>query len=350
VRHNKHLYGTLTCECGHLNHSAPGRCPQEGLWENVSLSEWHLVGPTLASLIVCLAHRLHLSRRRSQEFLRDWLGIELSTATLTHCLMEAGRAVEPVEEQLVEELRQASLVYVDETGWKEWGQKLWLWVISTSTLCVYFIGYRSSEILDNVFEQGFSGWLMSDGYKVYRQFEKRLRCWAHLQRKAHGLRESVNPRARHFGQTSHTLLKDLMKAIYRAREGPQPASDLSLQYAAKLDAFRLLCEQHYDCAHEKTRALAREFLNDWEAIWIVLSHPHLPLTNNEAERALRHWVIARRISHGTRTPEGSRALGLLASVIETCRKRAILPWPYLAQVIAERRKGNPAPPLPASAV
>jgi len=40
----------------------------------------------------------------------------------------------------------------------------------------------------------------------------------------------------------------------------------------------------------------------------------------------------------------------LASVIETCRKRAILPWPYLAQVIAERRKGNPAPPLPASAV
>jgi len=350
VRHDKHLYGTITCECGHLNHSAPGRCPQEGLWENVSLSEWHLVGPTLASLIVCLAHRLHLSRRRSQEFLRDWLGIELSTATLTHCLMEAGRAVEPVEEQLVEELRQASLVYVDETGWKEWGQKLWLWVISTSTLCVYFIGYRSSEILDNVFEQGFSGWLMSDGYKVYRQFEKRLRCWAHLLRKAHGLRESVNPRARHFGQTSHTLLKDLMKAIYRAREGPQPASDLSLQYAAKLDAFRLLCEQHYDCAHEKTRALAREFLNDWEAIWIVLSHPHLPLTNNEAERALRHWVIARRISHGTRTPEGSRALGLLASVIETCRKRAILPWPYLAQVIAERRKGNPAPPLPASAV
>lgn len=345
VRHDKHLYGKIACECGHLNHSAPGRCPNEWLWETVSLSEWHLVGPKLASLIVCLAHRLHLSRRRSQEFLRDWLGIELSTATLTHCLLEAGRAVEPVEDQLVAELRQASLAYVDETGWKEWGQKLWLWVISTSTLCLYFIGYRTPEILDNVFEQGFNGWLMSDGYGVYRQFQKRLRCWAHLLRKAHGLRQSLNPQARHFGQASHTLLKDFMKAIYRAREGP----DLPIQYQAKLDAFRSLCEQHYDCAHEKTRALAREFLNDWEAIWIVLSHPHLPLTNNEAERALRHWVIARRISHGTRTPEGSRALGLLASVIETCRKRGILPWPYLAQVIAERRKGNPVPPLPASA-
>ena len=94
--------------------------------------------------------------------------------------------------------------------------------------------------------------------------------------------------------------------------------------------------------------MAREFLNDWEAIWIVVAHPHLPLTNNEAERALRHWVIARRISQGTRTEQGSRVVALLASVIDTCRKRNILPWPYLAQVVAERRKGNPAPPLPAA--
>ncbi len=95
-----------------------------------------------------------------------------------------------------------------------------------------------------------------------------------------------------------------------------------------------------------TAALAREFLNDWVVIWVVLAHPWLPLTNNEAERALRHWVITRRISQGTRTPEGSRALALLASVIETCRKRDRLPWPYLAQVIAARRKGHAAPPLP----
>jgi len=40
---------------------------------------------------------------------------------------------------------------------------------------------------------------------------------------------------------------------------------------------------------------------------------------------------------------------LLVSVIETCRKRKQLPWPYLAKVIAERRKGNPAPPMPAPA-
>jgi transposase len=91
-------------------------------------------------------------------------------------------------------------------------------------------------------------------------------------------------------------------------------------------------------------------LNDWEAIWIVLHYPWLPLTNNEAERALRHWGIARRISYGTRTEQGSRAFALLASVIETCRKRRLSPWSYLATVIAERRKGNAAPPIPAIAI
>ena len=345
VRHDKPLYGEISGACGHVNRTEPGRCPAEPLWE-VQLSEWHWVGPMRLSLIVCLSQRMRLSRRRIQEFLRDWLGVELSTRTINPCLHEAGRAVEPIEEQRVEELQQASLAYADETPWKEWGQLLWLWVITTSTVCRYFIGYRSQEILSHVFGEGVVGWLMSDGYQVYRQFQHRLRCWAHLQRKAKGLKDSLNAEARAVGQATDALLNDLMKAIYQAREGPP--RDLTAQFQDRLDAFARLCEPHRDSAHEKTRALAREFLNDGEAIWIVVAHPPLPLTNHEAERALRHWVIARRISQGTRTEQGSRVVALLASVIDTCRKRNILPWPYLAQVVAERRKGNSAPPLPAA--
>ena len=46
-------------------------------------------------------------------------------------------------------------------------------------------------------------------------------------------------------------------------------------------------------------------LNDWTAITAFVTHPDLPATNNEAERALRDAVIARRISHGTPSEEGS---------------------------------------------
>ncbi len=113
------------------------------MW-TVALSEWHLIGPRLASLIVCLAQRQRLSRRKIQEFLRDWLGVELSTALISQCLHEAGRAVEPLEEALVEELQQATLAYADETpSWKEAGQGLWLWTLSSATVCLYFIACRS---------------------------------------------------------------------------------------------------------------------------------------------------------------------------------------------------------------
>lgn len=345
VRHDKHVYGEIACGCGHRTRSEPGRCPDEDLWK-VGLSEWHLVGVRLSSLIVCLSQRMGMSRRRVREFLLDWLGISLSTAVIDQSIREMGRAVEPLEEVLVEQIQEAVLAHADETPWKEWGQLLWMWVFTTTDLCVYFIGYRSAEIIQNVLGERFRGWLMSDGYQVYRQFHRRLRCWAHLLRKGLGLEESLNAEARGFGRYVHQILDELMGAIYAARAGPG-GEDLSERFGQRLEAFRALCERHRDSRHEKTRALAREFLNDWEAIWVVLKHPSLPLTNNEAECALRHWVIIRRLTQGTRTPEGTRVVALLASVIETCRRRQALPWPYLASVLAERRKGNPVPPLPA---
>jgi transposase len=98
--------------------------------------------------------------------------------------------------------------------------------------------------------------------------------------------------------------------------------------------------------HKKTHELAVEMLNDWDVIFTVLDHPHLPLTNNEAERALRHWVILRRISYGTRTEQGSRVFTILASVIETCRIRKQCPWHFLESVVNNRRAGFLVPPLP----
>jgi transposase len=56
-----------------------------------------------------------------------------------------------------------------------------------------------------------------------------------------------------------------------------------------------------------------------------VAEPHLPPSNNAAEQALRHRVISRRISHGTRSSAASRAYAVLASIIETCRRRGTSP-------------------------
>ena len=169
---------------------------------------------------------------------------------------------------------------------------------------------------------------MSDGYNAYRRFLKRCRCWAHLLRKAQGLVECLDSEAQHFGRQTVDVLDTLMAAIRTARDDP-PDTGLSRLYGDLLENYRLECERMSLFTHTKARALAVEMLNDWAAIFRVLDHPHLPLTNNEAERALRHWVILRRISYGTKTETGSRVFAILASVMETCRKRQHSPWRYL---------------------
>ena len=342
VTHVKHLYGYTHCSCGHITLTEPGRCQPEPGWQ-VQLSEWHLVGPTLASLIICLALRMRLSRRRIQELLSDWLSIKLSVGVINQTITEGGRACAPIEEQLIEEIRQSQLLHADETGWKENGRLVWLWVLVTSTTTLFLIGSRSWDVIADTLE-GFAGWLMSDGYISYRRYAKRLRCLAHLIRKARGLSESLDGEAQLFGEITLDYISGFISEIYATRAGPE--IDLSEKLANQLDNLKEWCEVHKDSTHQKTKALARELLYDWDAIWSVLEHPTLPISNNRAEQALRHWIIMRKISFGTRTKEGSRAFALLASVIETCRQRDILPWAYLAQVISERRKGNPAPPLP----
>ena len=350
LTHTLHRYEECQCGCGHWTRAEPGRCTGEEGW-SVELTEWHLVGPALVSLICALNLRLRLSRARIREFLNDWFQVDLCTATINQCIHEAGRAVEPVvTEEIEEAVRQAELVYADETGWKEHGRPLWLWVFTCATASLFVVGQRTREVVVRVLGEQFAHWLMSDGYGVYRQYDWRLRCLAHLIRKARGLEQSLEAEAHRFGQKTLEVLETLMAAVYAAREGP-PEVPLRQQHADLLKAFFLACrDQHRDGKHEKTRALACEFLNDWDTFWVVLDYPWLPLTNNEAERALRHWVIARRISYGTRTEQGSRVFALTISVIETCRKRGVSPWPYLAEVIRRRRKGLSAPALPQPAV
>lgn len=185
---------------------------------------------------------------------------------------------------------------------------------------------------------------MSDGWSAYRHVPQRLRCWAHLTRKAQGLIDSYDREAQAFGPLVQDTFDTFIGAIHAARDGSQ--IDLPTTHARLLDTLHAASVRLLGHRHAKTRALAVELWNDWEALFQILENPAWPITNNEAERALRHWVIARRLMMGTRNAAGSRTFTLLASVIETCCQRGHLPWPYLAGVIAERRAGRPAASLP----
>lgn len=347
-----HLLYTASCSCGHHNRAESFRSAPDVVWPGTEIGEWRLVGPRLAAMIVLLSKRHRNSFRLIREFLHEFLGVELSVGTISQTIREAGRSVAPLEEELIKELEEASLVYVDETSWKESGSLLWLWVFRTLTAVYFTAGKRDRTIFAKLLLSGrFKGTVMSDGWIVYREYANRLRCWAHLIRKACGLSESWTTVVAATGATILSLMTVFQNAIYAARAQPHQALGvLMLRYYQELEQLKALCVAHQDSRHDKLRAFVRELLNDWDIIFRQLHDPSLPITNNEAERVLRHWVIDRRLSHGTRTTEGTRSLTLLASVIETCRIRGAPLWEFLTNVIGAARKGLNIPCLPAMSV
>lgn len=337
----KHRYFVARCGCGHETAAIPGtgrRSQIEGRRRDLQLSERCLVGPALAGFIAALSARFYLSRQKIREFLIDWLGLELGTATIERCVHEFGLACEPVVEDLIKELRSAEVVHLDETPWYQQGVLLWLWVATSTTTVVFRIGSRGKTELTALIGEAFLGWLVSDGYAAYRDHPRRQRCLAHLIRKAVALAEGYYRPGSAFGRG---LARNLRSLIAKVAAGRRDDSVKRL-----LARLKWSCQCHQDEAEDKVRALAREILNDWDAVIAFVDDPRLPPTNNDAERALRHAVIARRISFGTRTEEGSRCYAAALSIIDTCRKRGADTWTYARDLIAAARKGLPHLPAP----
>jgi IS1 family transposase len=344
VTATRHSYFALRCPCGHDNVERPRvglRSSIEGRKRNLAMSERCLVGPMLATFIAALSLRCRLSRRKIQEFLADWLDLELGVATIERCIHEFGLASEPVVEQLIGDVRAAEIVHLDETPWYQRGDLLWMWVAVTATTIVYRIGSRRKEELAALIGEGFLGWLVTDGYGAYRDHPRRQRCLAHLIRKALALAEGYYGAGSGFGRD---LVRDLRRLIERVHDGADADALARLTTRIKWN-----CQCNRYEIEKKVRDLAGEILNDWAAVIAFVCDPNLPPTNNDAERALRHAVIARRIGFGTRTDEGSRFYAAGLSVIDTCRRRRIDPWDYACSLIAAARANLTLPMIPAIA-
>ena len=337
-----HHYYQTTCSCGHCTHEKPGQgrvYVVEGRSQDLKLTEYVLVGAVLATFIASLGVRYRMSRTKIREFLKDWSNTELSIGTIDRCIRETGIACVPVVEELVEQLQQADVLHLDETHWYESGKLHWLWVAVSTKTAVFHIGSRRKEELSSLVTEAFWGWLVTDGYAAYRSHPKRQRCLAHLIRKAIAVTGAINQKAAAIGQW---ILDDLRALIATIADG----SEDNHLVRKRMAGLRRVCHLGKKADHTKLKALAKEILNDWDAVVAFVKNPELPPTNNEAERALRHAVIARNIGFGTRTSEGSLAYSSLLSVIETCRLRNLNPWNYIAKVLALARQGINPPPFP----
>jgi hypothetical protein len=105
---------------------------------------------------------------------------------LCQALARVASKAEPTYHALVEEIRSSPSVTPDETGWRVDGKLWWMWAFSTSQATVYSIqpgrGFEQAAL---VLGADFAGFLVPDGWGIYRQFIYAVHqtCLSHLLRR-----------------------------------------------------------------------------------------------------------------------------------------------------------------------
>lgn len=136
---------------------------------------------------------------------------------------------------------------------------------------------------------------------------------------------------------------------HRVRDGTLARSTFQTYVATMRPFLREDLEQGAACGCSKTAGTCRELLAGEAHLWTFVRVEGVEPTNNDAERALRHGVIYRKLSGGTASEHGSRFVERMLTVVATCRQQEINVLDYLTRCYQAHLDGQPAPSLlPAS--
>lgn len=215
------------------------------------------------------------------------------------------------------------MLHLDETTWREDGRTGWVWTLTTPTARLFrFSGSRAGAVARTLVGPEAEGVIVSDFYTAYDQLDGRhQRCWAHLLRDIHERTEQHPDHAglHAWAQAVHALFTEAVAWTATTSAGPAAARERArMRFAAALLA---LCRTQP--ADAPQAALCQRVERYHPELFTFVADPAVPPTNNAAERALRPLVIARKISGGTRSTQGSRTRMLLQSLIATWDLRGL---------------------------
>jgi transposase len=180
------------------------------------------LGPRALALATVLNKQLGLPYGKTAAVLEQGWGLKVSRGGLCQALARVARKAEPTYRSLVERIRGSPSVTPDETGWKVGGQLWWMWAFSSPQVTVYAIQPgRGFEQAAAVLGEDFSGFLVRDGWSVYRQFAHALHqtCLAHLLRRCREMIEVGGRRAAPFPRAVRKIFQSALGLRQRRDQG-----------------------------------------------------------------------------------------------------------------------------------
>lgn len=278
-------------------------------------SKQSVLGENIRKYVCVLSIGNRLSHSQIQDHLTDVFDLNISIGEIGNILETEADNLRPEYQALKESILTQTGTHYDETGWKvqkeEQGKFAWVATGTENNDTVFSLGRSRGK--GNVEDIGKGKVGISDDYAAYKNsFEEHQLCWAHPHRKLRDLAESDGFGKRKKKQIFKTY--EQFSGLYqniRKRLGSGISPYLKTRFQ---NIFSQILEPR-NLDPSPLSKLKTSLRKNKRKYFTFLNHPGIPIDNNKAERALRHLVIKRKISFGSKTQRGAETTSILASVI-----------------------------------
>ncbi|HEY2427755.1 MAG TPA: IS66 family transposase [Acidimicrobiales bacterium] len=302
-------------------------------------------GPRLRATLSVLAGGYRLGKRPIRQLAFDLLGLSISIGMICRLERQSADELEAPVEELREYARVATVIHIDETSWWQGRDKMWLWAAVTRLVTAFTIApSRGADVAKEILGTDPQKVVISDRLKSYAWIKRHQFCWAHLDRDF----QAMIDRGGESAEVGRLLLghsERLFDWWHRVRDGTMARDTLRSKVAMIRFSFREDLRRGVKCGCSRTAGTCRELLAGESHLWTFVRVEGVEPTNNDAERALRHGVIYRKLSGGTESEAGSRFVERMLSVVATCRQQEINVLDYLTRCYQDHLEGQPVPSL-----
>lgn len=254
--------------------------------------------------------------------LQDTFGVTVSDGEMAHILTTEAAKLLPEYHTIDARIRDAPCRHSDETTWpvQEEGEGQWSWVKTASDTpdTVFRLGRsrgkgNAKELLGESDQP-----TVTDDYAAYDGLEHHGLCWAHPKCKFQDLAESVTltERRRRRCERFYRRFCSLFCNVKAVHDAPYDCTTRRKEAETFRREIVRLCTPN-PADPKKLTTLKATFLDNAEKYLLCVREPHIPMTNNKAERSIRPLVIKRKLSFGSKTQKGADVMSILLSVCLT---------------------------------
>lgn len=319
-----------------------------------------IFGSRLLSMIGWLKSRAHCSYTTVATWMSDVLQVPVSRGYLSKlCNGVISNSLADVHNELQQAIPQQPQLGSDESSLKNNGKKHWIWCITAPLFTLFHVATsRSRAVLEELIGTDYKGFMHCDYFSSNCSFAwnfdvKAQYCWAHLIRdiiflekhpdkKTNQWGEKLLAQSRRMFSSWHRREAMSEKGFRRTMTGHRnrfleiirkpPDSNEAGNLADRFSMVELVDGSYYDMSQDYFR---------------FMFAANVEPTNNHSEQQIRHCVIDRKITQGTRSDIGQRYHERMWTAISTCGKQGRSFFNFLhASITASLTKQTPPTLLP----